>query len=187
MKISTATISKLTPIIDQIDAELAKEQEDRVDFQVYTDNTNSLKNALVHYKSLFRRTEWNGKFWIVKSSNKKTGEDFLDFRFSAKPTTKFSFEIKKEEDKDDLAFTIRSNEPVPADGPVRELSDNQITSLILMESPNSAVFDRKYLSAETNAWLDDPKNADTSALINVCERRGYKVTTVLGSRMRIYL
>jgi len=187
MKISAATIERIRPIVDQIDAELEKEQEDRTDFQVYSDNVVALKNALAHYKSVFKRDIWNGKFWMIKSIDKRTKEEYLDFRFGAKPVTKFSVAIKSGTNatEDSTSFEIRHNEPVPADGVMREMNDSQISMFILTEKPESAVFDRKFLSEETNAWLNDPKLAETSALINLLERYGYHATSVLGTRMRI--
>jgi hypothetical protein len=188
MKISAATIERIRPIVDQIDTELEKEQDDRTDFQVYSDNVTALKNALAHYKSVYKRDIWNGKFWMIKSTDKKTREEYLDFRFGAKPVTKFSVAIKTSANTPDSTpdFEIRHNDPIPADGVMREMSDAQISQFILMEQPDSAVFDRSFLSNETNRWLDDPKVADPSALINLLERRGYQATSVLGTRMRIF-
>jgi hypothetical protein len=189
MKVSAATIERLTPIIQAIDDELTKEQEDREDFKVYTTSANSMKNALVHYKAVYKAAEWNGKFWMVKGKDKKADEEYLEFRFSNLNRTRF--EISKVGVKDDDVASvdipiIRKNTPVPADGPVLEMNDNQISQMILMENPTSATFDRKFLSKETNNFLDNSRTAEPSALINVALRRGYQVVPVLGTRMRIF-
>lgn len=190
MKITSNAIEQLAPIIEQIDNELAKDQEDRVTFIIRSDRVPSLKANLATYKSLFRRDEWNGKFWMHKKLDKKTDIPYLEINFS--PRGRPNFIIEKPEtatlDESDRLFdTITTNDALnPGDGPAYEMNDRQISQMLLLEAPKSAQFLISHLSTETQEFLKDMKNADPTGLINLIQRNGYRISIVMDTRLRIY-
>jgi hypothetical protein len=188
MNISSATIDQLRLIIDQIDSELAKDQEDRVSFQIYSNRVPSLKSNLATYKSLFRAAEWNGKFWMIKKKTKE-GETFLDIQFS--PSARMNFTIKQTEKPDEdntelYNIVADASGPNPGDGPAHEMNDRQISQMLLLDAPQSAQFLISCLSPETQTFLQDMKSAEASALINLIQRSGYKISVVMNTRLRIF-
>jgi len=188
MKISNATIETLKPIIDQIDFELSKDQEDRVSFQIHSNRVPSLKANLATYKSLFRSEDWNGKFWMTKKKSKE-GESYLEINFS--PTVRMNFTMKPvekpPEEKVELYNIVsESSGPNPGDGPALEMNDRQISQMLLLESPRSAQFLISALSPETQAFLADMKSGEPSGLINLITRADYKIAVVMGTPLRIF-
>ena len=188
MKITSAAIEQLAPIIEQIDHELAKDQEDRVSFQLYSNRVPSLKTSLATYKSLFKRDEWNGKFWMHKKTNKETKEQYLEIDFTPKSRMNFTMKPVEVPKDTDAAFHIvtPNDAPNPGDGPAFEMNDRQISQMLLLENPKSAQFLISALSDETKAFLADMKNADPTGLINLIQRNGYKISVVMDTRLRIY-
>lgn len=188
MKITSAAIEQLQPIIAQIDNELAKDQEDRVSFQLYSNRVPSLKTSLATYKSLFKRDEWNGKFWMHKKINKETKEQYLEIDFTPRGRMNFTMKtVEPTKDNDALYQIVTQNDaPNPGDGPAFEMNDRQISQMLLLENPKAAQFLIASLSPETQAFLQDMKNADPTGLINLIQRNGYKISVVMGTRLRIY-
>lgn len=188
MKLSSGTIEEIKPIIEQIDNELLKDQDERITFQIFTNRVPSLKTALATYKSLFRREEWNGKFWMHKKKNKETGEAYLEINFSPRERMNFSIQQLGVVKNTDTEFTIVTNNdaPNPGDGPALEMNDQQISVYLLTEQPRAAQFLISHLSENTKAFLADIKNGEPSALINLIERNGYRISVVMDTRLRIY-
>lgn len=188
MKLSSGTIEEIKPIIDQIDNELKKDQDERITFQIITNRVPSLKTALATYKSLFRREEWNGKFWMHKKKNKETGEAYLEINFSPRERMNFSIQQIGVVKNTDTEFTIIANNdaPNPGDGPALEMNDSQVSVYILTEQPRAAQFLISCLTDATKEYLKDVKNNEKSALMNLLERNGYRCSVVMDTRLRIY-
>lgn len=189
MKLSNGTIEQLKPIIEQIDKELEKDQEDRISFRIYSNKVPTLKTSLATYKSLYKREEWNGKFWMHKKKNKETDETFLEVDFT--PRTAMNFVIQQlgvniTEPKDGITIVANNDAPHPGDGAALEMDDKQATMYILQESPRVVQFLISSLSVATQQYLADRKNAEPSALINLLQRNDYNISVVMGTRLRVY-
>jgi len=184
MKLSTAQIDKLKPIIDAIEDELQKDQDDRQPLLIKTTQVRTLKNSLAEYKSNFKRAEWNGRFEMWQR------KDHLEINFNVKKV-KLQFTIERgvnvpdDPDKYDI---VRPAETVSTagQGPVQELNDRQITERLLVENIDEGFFWIPALSDETRHFLSNMKTADPSALINLLMKRSYKISIPNPSVLRIF-
>lgn len=179
-KLSNGTINSLQPIVEAIDAELAKEQPERCDITIQTSNPKTLKNNLATYKSLFRR-DWNSRFWMSKKN------DSVVISFNPAQKLNFTIHVGSPAQEEVLQYNIVKADGVrPGIGPVLEMNDMQITQHLLMENPSDSQYHLAMLSDETQEFLKDPINEKPTALINFLERRGYKYAVILGTRIRIF-
>lgn len=177
-KISANTILTIQPIIEAIDAELAKEQPDRLLLRIESEQVRNLKQILTTYKSHHRREDWNGKFWMTKK------DGHLEISFD--PPRRLSFSIVTEDTKSPTSatFKITGSAPLPADGPLQEMNDSQVLEYVMLESPSNASFLIDALNPDTIAYLRG-ESGERTALINMLDRRGYKATTIQNHRLRI--
>lgn len=179
-KLSNGTISSLQPIVEAIDKQLSKDQADREDITIQTNNPKTLKNNLATYKTLFRR-DWNSRFWMSKKS------DSVVISFNPAKRLNFTVHVGKPPEVTELQFNIVQPDGIrPGDGPALEMNDIQITQHLLMENPADVQVNLLYLSSATQDFLKDPKNAEPTALINFLERRGYSYSVLLNNRLRIF-
>jgi hypothetical protein len=185
MKLSTSQIDKLKPIIDLIDAELEKDQEERLPIILRTTQVRTLKNSLAEYKSNYKRAEWNGRFEMWQR------KDHLEINFNVKQV-KLQYSIERgvntpapDDDKYDI---VRPSSTVSTagQGPVKELNDRQITELLLVDNIDEGFFWIPALSDETKTFLSNMKTADPSALINLLMKRSYKISIPNPSVLRIF-
>jgi len=180
-KLSSGTISALQPIVEAIDAELEKEQEDRQLITIQTNNPKTLKNNLAAYKTMFRR-DWNSKFWMKKKA------EAVEISFHPTAKLNFTMQIGGPPVKEDtVTFNIVKPDALrPADGPPLEMNDAQVTQYMLIENPSDVQFLVQALNEGTQNYLKDPSNNETPALINFLHRRGYKYQVILGTKLRIF-
>jgi hypothetical protein len=180
-KLSSGTISALQPIVDAIDAELEKEQEDRQLITIQTNNPKTLKNNLAAYKTMFRR-DWNAKFWMKKKA------EAVEISFHPTAKLNFTMHIGGSKPKEDgVTFNIVKPDALrPAEGPPIEMNDAQITQYMLIENPSDIQFLVAALNPGTQEYFKDPSNNETPALINFLHRRGYKYQVILGTKLRIF-
>lgn len=176
-KISAGTIQALQPIADAIDDELKKEQENRVNFLIQCPSPGTMKNNLVLYKTLLRR-DWNGKFWMSKKDNG------VEVNFHPKRIATFSLQpvVQDEGKRDAFSIVTTGSSSLVA----KELTDAEASHELLVENPSIMLLSIQHLSEETQNFLQDPKNADPSALIRLLQRRGYS-WMVLGNKLKVHL
>jgi|DEB3_MinimDraft_2_1074329.scaffolds.fasta_scaffold00335_12 hypothetical protein len=179
-KLSSGTISALQPIVDAIDAELEKDQLDRQVITIETNNPKTLKNNLAAYKTMFRR-DWNSRFWMKKK------EKAVEISFHPTAKLNFTMHVGNAAPEDKVIFNIVKPDAMhPGDGPVLEMNDAQVTQHMLMENPTQAQFLISNLSEATQEYLKEPKNSESTALINFLHRRGYKYQIILGTKLRVF-
>lgn len=179
-KLSNGTINSLQPIVEAIDAELAKEQPERCDITLQTSNPKTLKNNLATYKSLFRR-DWNSRFWMSKKS------DSVVISFNPTQRLNFTVHVGSPAQEETLQYNIVKTDGMrPGTGPVLEMNDMQLTQHLLMENPSDSQYHLAALSEDTQTFLNDPLNQPPTALINFLQRRGYKYAVIMGTRLRIF-
>lgn len=174
-------ILKLTPLVERIDRELAKDQDERVDFRVEVDNPSTLKNHLEDYKAALRQ-DWYQKFQMWH----RKGTGFIQFRFNVRTNNSYTIvDIKPELEKKESYKIIEPVTTTPQDGVPLELDDLGVSGYILEMTPRIIVF-RSSLSPETQAYLKDPINNPPSALINLATRMGYNVTSLIEKVRFVY-
>jgi hypothetical protein len=179
-RLSVGTIENLQPIAQAIDTELEKQQADRKMIFIECSAPTTLKNNLTLYKSMLRR-DWNSRFWMVKRSNG------LEINFQPSRKLNFTMHVGEKPPETSVMYNIVQDPSVhPGDGPALEMSDSELTQHLLMENPHSVQVLLDNLSDETKKYLADPLNAETSALINFLNRRGYKYSVLMNRRLRIF-
>ena len=165
-------ILAIQPIIDKIDFELTKDQKLREKIKIQTPNPPKLKNLLNNYKTFFRRKEWNQRFFIWKKS------DCIIIDFSPKrgieTSNLFSSITVGEAPVTEAPLVLGiiggSNEPLPV-----EANDIEILSTLMQAQPQRLLVRYDFLNDETKRYVQDPLNAPSSALVNYCNRRGYRM------------
>lgn len=166
--VNLAQMQKLAPIVARIDAELAKDQDERTSFKVVSSAPPTLKNHLELYKSSVR-PDWNGKFqmWVQKRS------DYIEFRFARKGT--IAFKIVEQPSVEDYQIVENDSVLPPVMDVTLEMDDLEASGELLKMN-SSIVFDKSFLSGATNVFLDDPQNQEPTALVLLAKRLGYKIT-----------
>lgn len=179
-KLSNGTINALQPIVEAIDAELQKDQQERCDITLQTSNPKTLKNNLATFKSLFRR-DWNSRFWMSKK------KDAVVISFNPAQRLNFTMHVGSPQAEECLQYNIVRPDGIrPGTSPVLEMNDMEITQYLLMENPQDVQFNFLLLSVDTQKFLRDPLNEQPTALINFLQRRGYKYSLILNQRLRIF-
>lgn len=183
--ISKEAIALLQPVIDRIDEELRKPQAERDTIKIQSSDTNKLKNYINNFKSNFRRSEWNGKFFIYRRSSAIHG-NYIEVDFNPKKTGLHYLRIMDSKEIDETAKValgkiideaekvVGGTESLSAGiQVVMELSDLELMQHLMLEGPDSIKVSVKYLSRETISHLSDPVNHPTTAIINFLNKRGY--------------
>lgn len=182
MKISAKTIDALMPIIRAIDDQLQMEQPDRTALKLETPDPAKLKNALNAYKTLYKSSEWTGKFWIIKKF------DHVLIDFDPKRAKEISFTITKVKDEEEQPLVARLA-IIPSTnvglGIPNEMTDTQVVMHLIQENPSAYLVSIPHLSEDTQKYLADPVNNPASALIITMDRRGYKYE-IHGTKLRIF-
>lgn len=168
-KLSEKTVLLLLPLVERIDRELAKEQSERQDFKVKSENPTTLKNWMETYKSQYR-SDWNQKFQMW---NRKHGEmPHVEFKFNLRTITSYS--IIEADPMVGKIEILEAPQKFEQDGVPMEISDLEVVGYILSLTPKIVVFISS-LEADTQAYLKDPLNVQPTALINLALRSGYKI------------
>lgn len=172
--IAQQTVAKLQPIITAIDDELAKDQDERIDFHIETPTPTTLKNHLEQYKCDYRQ-DWKQRFQMFNYKNSKR----LEFKFNFRANN--VYKIIKPGQAEDLEV-VKDTPVMGADGVPLELNDIEVAGYILQGHQKIVVL-LSCLSLKTQSWCKDPLNNESTALISLCIRLSYKIT-LLTERVR---
>lgn len=169
--ISPDKVALLQPIIERIDAQLARPQSDRLDIPMQfasKDAAKQCKGWIESYKQN-ARTDWKLKFIMRVKDNKLT----IEFNSIAKHNFVFLDEHKPE-NAGLFEFLETKDQHFVGDPLIWQMSDMEAAQKAVMDRPAVIILDPTYLSAESLAYFQDPQGNKATALANALDRIGYK-------------
>lgn len=181
-KLTGPALERCANIARAIDSEMEKDTTQRKSIYIRTNSPKSLKAQLAAYKSEYKR-DWLGAFWmfVYDSRSRGTGDHpthgrCIEISFTQDGTRKVAYEIVREDEEQIEIYHEKEGQLTGSSFAIaetRELDDQGAAMFLLMENPDNLKLRIELLSQETMNFLQDPKNNDPSALVNMLIKRGY--------------
>lgn len=160
----------MAPVIEEINKELAKPQEERVDIKIAFTNYSQMKTFKGRLNTLKQqnfRNQWLGKF----EAHMLPKHNQMEIRFNL--SRKLTYAIVRDGVR---GFQIESSSPLAiVAGPVKELTESEASMFILGDPDfKAARFLLSMFSQESFDYFNDPLKHETPALANLLKRRNLK-------------